>query len=144
MTDYGKIRFIDWHKDTKVYLVNCIIMIVVFIMMGIMDKAGIGFMMILALHAFMLTYFLISNILSEYNTLTLLVNNLWHILFANSLFGFWVSDMLIAVPIFILVALFTRKALFSIIVLVIMSLILCFAAKKFAKYCKSQINSWVF
>ena len=116
MTDYGKIRFIDWHKDTKVYLVNLIVMIVVAILLATIDGLTAGLMMLSVLRTFMCTYFVISYSLSNFNTLTILANNFWYILFSSGLFAFWFCNMLIAVPILALMVYFTKKAVFSLVV----------------------------
>lgn len=144
MTDYFKIRFIDWHKDLKVYLVNLIVMIVVAILLAIMDGLSAGLMMLISLQAFMCSYFVISYSLSNFNTLTILANNFGYILFSSGLFTFWFCNMLIAVPILALMVYFTKKAVFSLIVFAMILLFSIFVAKKIAKYCKSKITAWVF
>lgn len=144
MTDYFKIRFIDWHRDLKVYLVNLIVMIVVAILLAVMDGLSAGLMMLIVLQAFMCTYFVISYSLSNFNTLTILANNFWYILFSSGLFAFWFCNMLIAVPILALMVYFTKKAVFSLIVFAMILLFSIFVAKKIAKYCKSKITAWVF
>lgn len=144
MSDCKKIRFIEWHKDSKVYRLNCVIMVLVFILLAVMNSASVGFIMISMLRTFLITYFLISDIFSKYNTFTILVNNFVHILFSEAFFVFWAGEEAIAIPCFIIILYFTKKLVFSAILLAIISLIFVFVAKKIAKYFKDKINSWVF
>lgn len=144
MTDYFKLRFVDWHRDLKVYLVNLVVMIVVAILLATIEGLTAGLMMLSVLRTFMCTYFVISYSLSNFNTLTILANNFGYILFSSGLFTFWFCNMLIAVPILALMVYFTKKAVFSLIVFAIILLFSIFIAKKIAKCCKSKITAWVF
>ena len=144
MTDSFKLRFIEWHKDIKVLLINCVITLVVLILFSLMDSVSIGKAMLLFLHSVVITFFIISNAISKYNTLTILANNFWYILFSSSGFVFWVSDILLAIPAFFLVGYLTKNVVGSFSAFTVLTFILIFMSKKVSKYFKSKITAWVF